>query len=216
MVCSAMNASFHAGSSPGHQPRPAAGQPVATLHRLREVAAPGLGGLAHARRRTPSTANSATSGQPSPPSGRADSCHSSSGPTSESPECIAAHRAAPLKTSRAASSSTHFCGPRVCQHGGGVVCSRERERVRGGGHRGTNSAIDHRQSGLRNPLLHRDPETFSEISGPVVGVGSAPSLRRFRDGRCATSSTSGGRPRRQDRSQPAGGNPIASPPLTLG
>ena len=40
------------------------------------------------------TANSATSGQPSPPSGRQDSCQPSAGPTTEPAECIAAHRAA--------------------------------------------------------------------------------------------------------------------------
>ena len=70
-------------------------------------------------------------------------------------------------------------------------------------------------------VVHRGPETFSEIfSG---GPSRAPSLRRFRDGRSPPSSTSDGvawstsapttrsrtRPR-WNRSQPAGGNPIAS------
>ncbi len=67
------------------------------------------------------TANSATSGHPCPPSGRQDSCHSSTGPTSDSAECIAAHRAAALSTCRAASSSTRFWSRAVGQHAGGVV-----------------------------------------------------------------------------------------------
>ncbi len=44
------------------------------------------------------TANSRNSGHPWPPSGSIDSCHSSTGPTSESIECIAAHRTAAIMT----------------------------------------------------------------------------------------------------------------------
>jgi hypothetical protein len=54
------------------------------------------------------TANSATSGQASPPNGRHDSCHPSAGPTSDSAECIDAHLEAAIITSRAACSSTFF------------------------------------------------------------------------------------------------------------
>ena len=57
----------------------------------------------------------------------------------------------------------------------------------------------------------------SRQARPAVGE-RVPTLRRFRDGRSATSSTSGGpvpaQPR-PDRSQPSDGNPIASPPLAL-
>ena len=88
-------------------PGPAPREPVAPLDRVGQVAAPGLGGRPSAAANS-TTANSATSGHPSPPSGREDSCHPSAGPTSDSAECIAAHLAAALSTSRAASSSTRF------------------------------------------------------------------------------------------------------------
>ena len=57
------------------------------------------------RPRTPPPRTPPPPGHPSPPSGRAFSCHSSTGPTRDSPECIATHRAASFITSRAASSS---------------------------------------------------------------------------------------------------------------
>ena len=139
--------------------------------------------------------------------------------------------------------------PRVRQHGGGVVGSRERERVEGRGHRGTNSTTGHRQSrGVGSPLWTRDSgpagvdrkwvpalaagfETVARQrcrrlpAAPIPGLARrlqparparparpvsrqarpavgerVPSLRRFRDGRSATSSTIGGAP--GDRSQP--------------
>ena len=130
----------------GLEPGPAAREPVAALDRVGQVAAPGLGGAAHRggeldRPRTPPPP-----GTPRPPSGRPDSCHSSTGPTSESAECIDAHRAAALHHLAGRVVLDLLLGPRVRQHRGGVVGSRERERVEGRGHRGTNSATDHRHS----------------------------------------------------------------------
>ncbi len=47
--------------------------------------------------------------------------------------------------------------PGTRQHGSGVVRSRERERVQGRGHRGTNSTIEHRHSrGVGSSLWTRD------------------------------------------------------------
>ena len=162
------------------------------------------------------TANSATSGHPSPPSGRHDSCHSSTGPTSESPECIAAHRAAACMTSRAASSSTALRPARRPARRRGRLLHRA-----GAGPRSRSSwdQLYHRPPTVEGPRS-RYPQgfrTFSESlrgrSAGAVRVGSGPSLRcggldkldqrwssrcptlqGFRDGRCATSSTSGGGP----------------------
>ena len=102
------------------------------------------------------TANSATSGHPSPPNGRQLSCHSSTGPTSESTECIAAHRAAALHHLPGGVVLDLLLGPRVAParwRGRRVL---DRCRLNGRGHRGTNTATDHRQSdGVGIPLWTR-------------------------------------------------------------
>ena len=129
------------------------------------------------------------------------SCHSSTGPTSDSVECIAAHRAAACITSRAASSSTSFCGPRAAP-----ARWRGRQLPRAGAGPRSRSSWDqhcHRPPTVEgpNPLVHRDPELSQKLFGPVdrgrvrapaavvstssTSGGPSPScgLRRFRDGR---------------------------------
>lgn len=105
MVCSAMTRSRHAGSTPASSRAQQRGSryraSTATLSWRRPASGDLLIAAAYSV-----TANSATSGHPSPPTGNACSCHPSAGPTNDSAELIDANTAEARITSRAASSST--------------------------------------------------------------------------------------------------------------
>ena len=122
--------------------------------------------------------------------GSAASRQVTTGPTNESAECISAHRAAAFMTVR---GRRRPCGPCRCprgrQHRSGVVGAGELERGDRGGHRGTNSPIDHRQSRPRIPLFHRGSGNSSEVlllTSRGVRIGSRPTLRRSRRARPTT------------------------------
>ena len=103
--------------------------------------------------------------------------------------------------------------PRSGQHRGGVVGSGGLERVEGGGHRGTNSSIDHRQSTAPIPLY---PQGFRDRDPTVIRGQQVPTLRWSRQARpagrpvparAAEATPLGPQParRRQPDSQPAFG-----------
>ena len=161
----------------GHQPGPAAPQPVVALDHLGQVAAPGLGGTTHRGRelhhrelrhlRTPLP----TQRKPSlvPRLRRPDQ------------RLTAVHRGPP------GSGLHHLTGivvlgplalPRIGQHGGGVIAPTERERVEGRGHRGTNPTTQHRhRDGPGSPLWTTEPGT-SDVHRNWSTRGSVP--RRLR------------------------------------
>ena len=127
------------------------------------------------------------------------------------------------------------------QHRGGVICSRELGRVDRGGHRGANTASDHRQSDPEIGVVHKGPENssrnFAGLRGSSVRCGGLDKLDQRRVAgafpaevsRRALHALLNQRPQHQpkasrrpldgalgpnrtpwNRSQTAGGNPIAS------
>ena len=136
-------------------PGPAAREPVAPLDRVGQVAAPGLGGAAH-RGGELDDRELRDLRAPLPTQRQAGLV-----PLVDRPDqrLRRVHRRPPRGRPHHLPSLVvlgRLVRPRSRQHGGRVVSSRERERVQGRGHRGTNSTTDHRHPpGAGSPLWTR-------------------------------------------------------------
>ena len=166
---------------PGLEPGPAPTEPVAALHRVGQVAPPRLrrapesgGELDHRELRDLRAAFAAQRQAGLVP--LIDRPHQ---------RLAGVHRRPPGSCfehlARGVVLDLLLC-PRVRQHTGGVVGSRELERVQGRGHRETNTATSHRQSkGAGSPLWTRDSGHLGVDGNWLPALAAEVSRRSQRD-----------------------------------